>query len=121
MVDEVSANPTVMMGAIMRYICQYPNSPTKSRAVRREAREAKSDRTKRELVMLKVDEKPLKQLSQKVPKRMLVCAAIEITNSSETYVKSESLRKGEYSSVNASSRLPQLETREKSELASRVD
>ena len=63
--------------------------------MRREASAAKRDLTKSVLVMSKEEEKPLKQLSQKVAKRMFVCAATDITSSSETYVNKDSLRKGE--------------------------
>ena len=63
--------------------------------MRREAKAAKRDLTKRVLVMSKEEEKPLKQLSQRVPKRMFVWAATDITSSSEAYVNKDSLLKGE--------------------------
>lgn len=74
----------------------------KSNTVSRTVKLANMDLMIRVAVIWKLDENPLKQLSQNVPNRMLVCTATAITMRRLTKANIESLRKGEYMKVNPS-------------------
>lgn len=67
-IAEFSVYPIVMIGAIKRYICQYPNIPMQSRQIMSTASWQNTDLTNNLISIENQVLNPLKQLSQKVEK-----------------------------------------------------